>query len=100
MRTATSGIGVRREKAALSSGCKPHPATAPAGSNLERAQKALRLRGIIPFDHEEPFAAIIRCTADPGKVDKRTRSKWSRALRYALKYKSDSERLDRFIKRK
>jgi hypothetical protein len=26
-------MGVRREKAALSSGCKPHPATAPAGSN-------------------------------------------------------------------
>ena len=25
--------GVRRAKAALSSGCKPHPATAPAGSN-------------------------------------------------------------------
>ena len=24
--------GVRRDKAALSSGCKPHPATAPAGS--------------------------------------------------------------------
>ena len=24
---------MRREKAALSSGCKPHPATAPAGSN-------------------------------------------------------------------
>jgi hypothetical protein len=29
----TSEIGVRRAKAALSSGCKPHPATAPAGSN-------------------------------------------------------------------
>jgi hypothetical protein len=28
-----SAIGVRRAKAALSSGCKPHPATAPAGSN-------------------------------------------------------------------
>src|SRR5215472_6020597 len=28
-----SGCGVRREKAALSSGCKPHPAHAPAGSN-------------------------------------------------------------------
>ena len=26
-------VGVRREKAALSSGCKAHPATAPAGSN-------------------------------------------------------------------
>src|SRR5713101_2708358 len=28
-----SGSGVRRAKAALSSGCKPHPAIAPAGSN-------------------------------------------------------------------
>jgi hypothetical protein len=28
-----SAFGVRREKAALSSGCKAHPATAPAGSN-------------------------------------------------------------------
>jgi hypothetical protein len=28
-----SAQGVRRDKAALSSGCKPHPATAPAGSN-------------------------------------------------------------------
>jgi hypothetical protein len=28
-----SAYGVRREKAALSSGCKAHPATAPAGSN-------------------------------------------------------------------
>ena len=53
-----------------------------------------------PFDDEEPFAAIIRCTADPTKVDKRTRSKWSRALRYALRYKSPPEPLDAFIKRK
>ena len=28
-----SASGARRAKAALSSGCKPHPATAPAGSN-------------------------------------------------------------------
>jgi hypothetical protein len=67
---------------------------------LERAQKALRLRHIIPSDHDEPFAAIIRCTSDLAKVDKRTRSKWSRALRYALTYKSHSEALDRFMKRK
>jgi hypothetical protein len=67
---------------------------------LERAQKAPRLRHIIPFDQEEPFAAIIRCTAEPAKVDKRTRSKWSRALRYALAYKLTSEPLDRFMKRK
>ena len=28
-----SPMGVRRDKAALSSGCKSHPANAPAGSN-------------------------------------------------------------------
>jgi hypothetical protein len=67
---------------------------------LERAQKALRLRRLTPSDHDEPFAAIIRCTADPAKVDKRTRSKWSRALRYALTYKLTSEPLARFMKRK
>ena len=32
-RSLMSAVGVRREKAALSSGCKAHPATAPAGSN-------------------------------------------------------------------
>jgi hypothetical protein len=38
---------------------------------LERAHKALRLQRICPFDGEEPFAAIIRCTADPaGRINK------------------------------
>ena len=32
-RRATPRLYVRREKAALSSGCKSHPANAPAGSN-------------------------------------------------------------------
>jgi hypothetical protein len=67
---------------------------------LERAQKGLRLRNIIPSDHDEPFAAIIRCTADPAKVDKRTRSKWSLVLRRALEQKIPSEPLSHFIKRK
>jgi hypothetical protein len=67
---------------------------------LDRAHKALRLRNMNPFDDEEPFAAIIRCTSDPAKVDKRTRSKWSRVLRYALEYKDHSESLDEFVKRK
>jgi hypothetical protein len=51
-------------------------------------------------DREDPFAAIIRCTADPAKADKRTRSKWSRVLRYAARYKSVSDTFDRFIRRK
>jgi hypothetical protein len=67
---------------------------------LERAHKALQLRHLDPFDHDEPFAAIIRCTTDPAKVDKRTRSKWSRALRYAMSRKPLDEPLDRFMKRK
>ena len=32
-RSGMTGICVRREKAALSSGCKSHPANPPAGSN-------------------------------------------------------------------
>jgi hypothetical protein len=67
---------------------------------VERAHKALRSRGLTPFDHEEPIAAIIRCSADPAKVDRRTRSKWCRALRYALAHKLLCEPLARFIKRK
>jgi hypothetical protein len=51
-------------------------------------------------DREGPFAAVIRCTADATKADKRTRSKWSRAMRYAAMYKADSEPLDQFIRRK
>jgi hypothetical protein len=65
-----------------------------------RARRAVRLSGLEVSDREDPFAAVIRCTADPAKVDKRTRSKWSRVLRYAAVYKPDSDPLDQFIKRK
>jgi hypothetical protein len=68
--------------------------------DLERARRALRLQNISPSDHDEPFAAVIRCTSDPAKVDKRTRSKWSRVLRYALSYKDHAEPLGQFIKRR
>ena len=64
---------------------------------VERAHKALRLRHITPFNGEEPFAATIRCTSD---ADKRTRSKWTRALRYAISRKPIDEPLDQFIQRK
>jgi hypothetical protein len=70
------------------------------GRDLDRARRALRLQRLKVSDREEPFAAVIRCTADPAKADKRTRSKWSRLMRYAAKYKRDSEPLDRFIQRK
>ena len=67
---------------------------------VARARKALRLQNIWPSDHDEPFATIIRCTADPAKVDKRTRSKWSRVMRYAMEYKINAEPLAAFMQRK
>jgi hypothetical protein len=64
-----------------------------------RAHKALRLnRKDLPSD--EPFAAIILCTSSPEKVDRRTRSKWSRVLRYAAEYKTSAEPLAAFARRK
>jgi hypothetical protein len=67
---------------------------------LERARKALRLQNIWPSEHDEPFAAVTLCTADGQKVDRRTRSKWSRVLRYAAEYKTDAEPLAAFVRRK
>jgi hypothetical protein len=67
---------------------------------IDRARRALRLQRLEVSEREDPFAAIIRCTADPAKADKRTRSKWSRVMRFAAAYKSDSEPLDQFVRRK
>jgi hypothetical protein len=73
---------------------------AAEGREVDRARRALRLRCLDASGPEDPFAAIIRCTADPAKADKRTRSKWSRVMRYAAMYKPDSESLDLFVRRK
>jgi hypothetical protein len=70
------------------------------GYEVERARQALRLRGLLPWPREDVYAAIIRCTADPARADKRTRSKWSRVLRYAKREKDEEEPLAKFIKRK
>ncbi len=50
------------------------------GAEVDRARRALRSRGLLPWPSEDVFAAIIRCTADPARADKRTRSKWSQSL--------------------
>ena len=70
------------------------------GREIDRARQAPRLQRLEGSEREDPFASVIRATADPAKADKRTRSKWSRVMRYAAFYKPDSEPLDRFIKRK
>jgi hypothetical protein len=73
---------------------------AAEGRVARRARLALRLHGLDLPTTEEPFAKVILCTADRQKVDKRTRSKWSRVLRYAAEYKSKSEPLATFVQRK
>jgi hypothetical protein len=73
---------------------------AAEGRDLDRARRALRLQRLKVSDREDPFATIIRCTADPAKADKRTSSKWSRVMRYVAVYKPDFEPLDQFIMRK
>ena len=68
---------------------------------VKYAKRALRLRGhLFTKGDPEPFATVIQCTADPAKADFRTRSKWSRVLRYAAEFKDLSEPLGAFIKRK
>ena len=68
---------------------------------ISRARWALRLQGADLPTTDEPFAMVILCTADRQKVDKRTRSKWSRVLRYAAEYKTkNAEPLATFIQRK
>jgi hypothetical protein len=52
------------------------------GREINRARRALRLQRLQVTDREDAFAAIIRCTADPAKADKRTWSKWSRVMHY------------------
>jgi hypothetical protein len=67
---------------------------------VDRARQALRSRGLLPLPREDVFAAMIRCTSDPARMDKRTRSKWSRVLRYVKMQKDEKEPVAAFIKRK
>jgi hypothetical protein len=56
------------------------------------------LKAPVPLRIGESFAVVIYCTAP--HVDKKSRSKWARALRYAAANKPDDEPIRKFIKRK
>ena len=73
---------------------------AKEGKAVKRACRALYLRRHHSEREPKPFAAVILCTADRGKLDDRMRSKWSRVLRYAAEYKGLDEPLRDFIKRR
>jgi hypothetical protein len=67
---------------------------------ISRARWTIQLQGAEVPITDEPFAAVIFCTADRQKVDRRTRSKWSRVMRYAAEYKTNAEPLATFVRRK
>ena len=46
----------------------------------------------------DPFALVIEATSDLKKVDRKMRSKWSRVLQFAEKYKPEAVPLKTFIK--
>ena len=56
------------------------------------------LKAPVPLRIGEAFAVAIYCVAP--HVDQKSRSKWSRALRYAAANKPDDESIKSFIKRK
>jgi hypothetical protein len=49
---------------------------------------------------DDKYAAVIMLTTDPKKVDAKMRSKWSRVMQYAAKYKPEKELLRDFLQRK
>jgi hypothetical protein len=54
---------------------------------VKNSRAALRLQPNGPEFKPEPFGIVIFCTSDPEVSDSKTRSKWSRVLRYARKAK-------------
>ena len=64
----------------------------------ERADRALAIKGLRSRQKIEPYSAVIVATIAPKKIDKRTVSKWSRALRFAAARKPRKKPLRAFIK--
>jgi hypothetical protein len=58
-------------------------------------QRVLKMEGF-PVRRMDPFSAIIRCTAD-SNLDRRTMSRWSRALRYLAHHKDPAMSLKKFV---
>jgi hypothetical protein len=66
----------------------------------ETVARVIKGRGEDPRLVHDTFAAVIMCTADSKKVDRKVSSKWSRALRYVQASKTPSEPVVEFMKRK
>ena len=65
---------------------------------VKNSRTALRLQTGAAQMKPEPFGIVIFCTSDPEIADAKTRSKWSRVLRYVRKEKPVGQSLTEFIK--
>jgi hypothetical protein len=65
---------------------------------VKNSRTALRLQAGAAQMKLEPFAMVIFCSSDPEVADAKSRSKWSRVLRYARNTKPAGQRLIDFIK--
>jgi hypothetical protein len=63
-------------------------------TNVDQALKAAGHRNTIR--HREPFGVVIFCTSN---ADTKTKSKWSRALRFVERSMPDAENLAKFMQR-
>jgi hypothetical protein len=60
-------------------------------------RRAFQYAGLPIDTNSDPFAVVVRATCDREKIDNKTISKWSRALRYVAKFKKGTP-LKTFIK--
>ena len=64
----------------------------------KQARRELQAQRVKIDGKAELFSIVIRATADPAVVDARTRSKWSRMLRFVAKFKRRHEPFEAFVK--
>jgi hypothetical protein len=100
VRTAWSDYRANRDRAAIYRYLETVFALVAKWTRLgcagPRARRAVRLHGLTPPRGQDAFAAVIACTA---KTDRKARSRWSRALRYAAMCKTKAEPVCAFIQR-
>jgi hypothetical protein len=70
------------------------------GQTRDRVARIVKVHGLSAAMTTEPFSGIICCTSDPDVVDAKTRSKWSRVLRYVQRFNRKKKGLKTFIKSK
>jgi hypothetical protein len=65
-----------------------------------RIARLVKTFGLSSTVKAEPFSVVIYCTSDPKIVDAKTRSKWSRVLRYVQRFKDERMGFKTFVRRK